>query len=235
MSDEGLSREEVTALLDGATEGPWIPSKSYRAVVSASPSGYDDDLSVNAYGGHLICESVLGHNMPLIQASPTLARQLLRCMDENADRARRIVEAETLATERLHSFVAAEAVNARLTNERDTWREGSKAQAAGCEQLRAEVARLRTENTLLLSQRDALIEAEKNAHPTMCAMRRAQTRAEADRDAMAAEVARLREAMEQMREGWENVLELDLIPDRHRGAARVLADTARAALAGDQP
>ena len=45
-----------------------------------------------------------------------------------------------------------------------------------------------------------------------------------------AEVEMLREALIRQCEGWENALELRLIPDRHEPTARILADAARAAL-----
>lgn len=49
-------------------------------------------------------------------------------------------------------------------------------------------------------------------------------------DRAEAENARLREALEMSREGWDNVLELGLIPKQHRHSAKTMADVARAAL-----
>ena len=69
--------ERAKEALEGSTPGPWRPAKSYRALVSDSPSGYDDAESVNAYGGHMVCESVQGHNRRLIAMSPDLARALI--------------------------------------------------------------------------------------------------------------------------------------------------------------
>lgn len=45
-----------------------------------------------------------------------------------------------------------------------------------------------------------------------------------------AENERLREALERSREGWENAIELGLIPERYRNTAQILAENARAAL-----
>ena len=47
---------------------------------------------------------------------------------------------------------------------------------------------------------------------------------------MSAEIAYLREALERSREGWENVLELNLLPPQHRDTARALAEAARQVL-----
>lgn len=52
----------------------------------------------------------------------------------------------------------------------------------------------------------------------------------AERDALEAENARLREALKRSRQGWENVLELDLMPHVYRANVQELADNARAAL-----
>ena len=51
-------------------------------------------------------------------------------------------------------------------------------------------------------------------------------------EALTAENERLREALGRSREGWENAIEFGLIPERHRNTAQILADEARAALAG---
>ena len=70
------------ALAMGPTPGPWRPSKSYGAIVSDSPSGYDDAESVHAYGGHIVCESVQEHNRHLIAAcDPDTIRELLEERD----------------------------------------------------------------------------------------------------------------------------------------------------------
>ena len=53
------------------------------------------------------------------------------------------------------------------------------------------LAELRAERDVAIRQRDDLIEADRQAHPTMCAMRMAQARAEADRDRLAAANAAL--------------------------------------------
>lgn len=55
------------------TPGPWRIGKNYGAVVADHPvpelRGSDD---VNAYGGHLIAESIALQNRPLISAAPEL-------------------------------------------------------------------------------------------------------------------------------------------------------------------
>lgn len=72
------SREAVERLLQDVTPGPWRESKSYRGLVSDSPSGYDDAESVHAYGGHMICESVQDHNRAFIAAARELVPALLK-------------------------------------------------------------------------------------------------------------------------------------------------------------
>jgi hypothetical protein len=67
------------------TEGPWrISDNPYGAIVSDHPTGRigeegyttDEGLyfpgDVDAYGGYVICESVLARNKPLIAAAPEL-------------------------------------------------------------------------------------------------------------------------------------------------------------------
>jgi hypothetical protein len=49
-------------------------------------------------------------------------------------------------------------------------------------------------------------------------------------DRAEAEIVRLRDALEMSREGWDNALELDLLPKQHRHSAKTMADVARAAL-----
>ena len=49
-------------------------------------------------------------------------------------------------------------------------------------------------------------------------------------DRAEAENARLREALEMSREGWDNALELGLLPKQHRHSAKTMANVARAAL-----
>lgn len=52
--------------------------------------------------------------------------------------------------------------------------------------------------------------------------------------ALEAREAELVEVLERSRQGWENVIELDLIPSAHRAEAQSLADYARATLAKHQ-
>lgn len=88
-----VSTEAVMRLLDGVTPGPWRPSRSYRGAVSDSQSGYDDAESVHAYGGHMICESIMDHNMAFICASRDLVPALLVDRDRLADEVARLREA----------------------------------------------------------------------------------------------------------------------------------------------
>lgn len=84
MEREERAVTDLREMLDEATPGPWRPSKSYRALVSDSPSGYDDAESVHAYGGHMVCESVQEHNRRLIALAPDLAAEVLALREENA-------------------------------------------------------------------------------------------------------------------------------------------------------
>lgn len=75
------------------TEGPWRIGKSYGAVVADVPvNNGDDNDHVEAYGGHLIAESIAVCNRPLIAAAPDLlkeaesaARRLDWFLDMNPD------------------------------------------------------------------------------------------------------------------------------------------------------
>ncbi len=64
------------------TPGPWRIGKSYGAVVADVPvdSGCDND-HVEAYGGHLIAESIAVCNRPLIAAAPELLEALEEAID----------------------------------------------------------------------------------------------------------------------------------------------------------
>lgn len=56
------------------TPGPWRCDRDgkYGAIVADGDTGHDDADTVEAYGGHLICESVSIRNRPLIIAAPDL-------------------------------------------------------------------------------------------------------------------------------------------------------------------
>jgi len=55
------------------TPGPWRIGAKFQSVVSDGPTGWDDDGSVAAYGGHMVCESAkLEANARLIAAAPDL-------------------------------------------------------------------------------------------------------------------------------------------------------------------
>lgn len=67
------------------TPGPWRIGKAHGAVVADVPvhAGLDND-HVEAYGGHLIAESIAVCNRPLIAAAPELLEALewaLRAME----------------------------------------------------------------------------------------------------------------------------------------------------------
>ena len=68
---------------------------------------------------------------------------------------------------------------------------------------------------------EAAIVALHNAYPDL----------RAHIEAQAATIARQDEALRRSREGWENAVELGIIPKQHRITAMILADVARAALA----
>ena len=59
------------------TRGPWRIGKAHGAVVADVPvnAGLDND-HVEAYGGHLIAESIAVCNRPLIAAAPELLEAL---------------------------------------------------------------------------------------------------------------------------------------------------------------
>lgn len=64
------------------TPGPWRIGKCYGAVVADVPvnAGLDNDHA-EAYGGHLIAESIAVCNRPLIAAAPELLEALQRLLD----------------------------------------------------------------------------------------------------------------------------------------------------------
>lgn len=61
------------------TPGPWVAGPRYRSIISDNPTGYEDEDSIEAYGGHLVCESVKWDaNAHLIAAAPDLYEALKR-------------------------------------------------------------------------------------------------------------------------------------------------------------
>ena len=57
----------------GHTPGPWRVGETFGAIVADSPvSGIRGSDNVEAYGGHLIAESVAQKNRALIAAAPDL-------------------------------------------------------------------------------------------------------------------------------------------------------------------
>ena len=65
----------LLASLTGFTPGPWVLGKRYYSVISSNITGLDDALTLDAYGGHLVCESAkMKANAALIAAAPDLHR-----------------------------------------------------------------------------------------------------------------------------------------------------------------
>ncbi|CAB3905632.1 hypothetical protein LMG2828_04733 [Achromobacter piechaudii] len=64
------------------TQGPWRIGKFYGAVVADTPvnAGLDNE-HVEAYGGHLIAESIAVCNRPLIAAAPELLMAAMRYLN----------------------------------------------------------------------------------------------------------------------------------------------------------
>lgn len=60
------------------TPGPWREGRSFEAIVADADTGHDDEKTLAAYGGHLVCESVRSDaNRALILAAPDLYAALL--------------------------------------------------------------------------------------------------------------------------------------------------------------
>jgi hypothetical protein len=54
--------------------GNWKLDKGhYSSIVSDQPTGIDDPANVEAYGGHLVCESVPEKMTPVLMAAPAMA------------------------------------------------------------------------------------------------------------------------------------------------------------------
>ena len=67
--------QDLLARLAGFTPGPWDLGKRYDSVISSNITGFDDARTVDAYGGHLVCESAkMKENAALIAAAPDLHR-----------------------------------------------------------------------------------------------------------------------------------------------------------------
>jgi len=74
----------LLARLTGFTPGPWDLGKRYDSVISSNITGFDDALTVDAYGGHLVCESAkMKENAALIAAAPDLHRIATELAAEN--------------------------------------------------------------------------------------------------------------------------------------------------------
>ena len=77
--------EQLEAMIAEAAAGPWRHGLRYNSVVSDHPTGHDDIATLDAYGGHLVCESVnILANATLIAAAPTLATELIAALKREA-------------------------------------------------------------------------------------------------------------------------------------------------------
>ena len=62
---------------DNHTPAPWRIGNKWNSVVADGFTGYDDEGTIKAYGGHLVCESAkLPANAHLIAAAPDLYEAL---------------------------------------------------------------------------------------------------------------------------------------------------------------
>ncbi len=78
-----VNLDALEAAARAASKGPWRLSKGdppvYGAVVSDDITGYDDPENVEAYGGHIIGESITPRNRNyLIAASPDVILALIQ-------------------------------------------------------------------------------------------------------------------------------------------------------------
>ena len=76
-----LTKEQIEMLPElvaDATPAPWAAGPAYRSIISGNRTGYDDEESVEAYGGHMVCESVKWDaNARLIALAPSLAATVI--------------------------------------------------------------------------------------------------------------------------------------------------------------
>ena len=83
-----LSPETVAQMVadrEAGTPGPWMIGHAYRSIVSDANTGYDRPDDVDAYGGHLVCESVKWDaNARRISRLPDLEAAYLTLAAENA-------------------------------------------------------------------------------------------------------------------------------------------------------
>ena len=88
MNDSPLSPEAVAQMVadrEAGTPGPWMIGHAYRSIVSDANTGYDRPDDVDAYGGHLVCESVKWDaNARRIARLPDLEAAYLTLAAENA-------------------------------------------------------------------------------------------------------------------------------------------------------
>lgn len=71
--------EQLKDLLAKVTPGEWRNGKRWQSIIADGKTGHDDDMSVKAYGGHLICESVaMPANAALIALTPALAAEVVQ-------------------------------------------------------------------------------------------------------------------------------------------------------------
>lgn len=88
MTQIDTSTEAVMALLEGVTRGPWRMGYRFDSIVADHPTGHDENDTLDAYGGHLVCESVKSYaNMDFIIAARELIPALLTERDAALARA----------------------------------------------------------------------------------------------------------------------------------------------------
>lgn len=79
-----ITDDELRALL-ASVKDDWREGERYASIISDGDTGWDDDKSVEAYSGHMVCESV---KSPMVRAliclAPSLAAEVLELRAEVA-------------------------------------------------------------------------------------------------------------------------------------------------------
>lgn len=50
--------DKIKADMEAGTKGPWRLDQTYNSIVAEYPTGWDDELNLSSYDGHMVCESV---------------------------------------------------------------------------------------------------------------------------------------------------------------------------------
>lgn len=94
-----IGDDELRALV-GRVKDDWREGEKFSSIISDGETGWDDDGNVEAYSGHMVCESV---KSPMIRAlicrTPTLAAEVLELRAEVA-RLKAEIEREDKSHER---------------------------------------------------------------------------------------------------------------------------------------